>query len=112
MQRVSAMHGTGFLASPFPPTTPGLDTRRPPDELMCLNDDVGVADSGGSRRGRAHSASIKHPKHIAGLDADLGPTFNCDLDRRLTPKGSQIGQPVVQMILVHNQNHDMISLIC
>ena len=56
-----------------------------------------------------HPDSIKHSKRIAGLDADLGSTRNCDLGRGLAPNGSHVGQPVVQMILVRNQNHDRIS---
>ena len=64
---------------------------------------------GEAGRGRTRSASIKHQKRIVGLDADLGSTRNCDLGRGLAPNGSHVRQPVVQMILVCNQNHDRIS---
>jgi hypothetical protein len=109
VQRHLSMLATGFLALPFPPEPSASTLVGPPDELRCPNDNVGVADSGGSSDAAEHPDSIEHPKRIAGLDADLGSTPDCDLGRRLTPKGSQVGQPVAQRILVRNQNHDMIS---
>ena len=77
MQRRLSMHATGSLALPFPPRTPGSTLVGPPDELRCPNDNIGVADSGGSYDAVGHpeldQASANYRVH-RGRNWDLYPT--------------------------------------
>ena len=96
------------LSPSHSPNDPRSETRRPPDELMCLSDNIGVADSGEVMRCRTHPDSIKQAKRIAVLDADLGPTSNRDLGRHEPEKvtNQATGCP---NDLGPQPNHDMIS---
>jgi hypothetical protein len=107
--RVSEIRAAGLLALPFPQQPPASTLAGPPDELMCSNE-LPVVNSGGSDDSASHTpSSAKHSKCIVGPPSELGPIFNRDLGRVLTPMRSQIVHRLSTMILICTENHSGIS---
>jgi hypothetical protein len=71
MQRDLSIFATGFLALPFPKNL-RFGTRRPPDELWYPNDNIGVADSGGSYNAVGHPELDQAPAIYRATEAEIG----------------------------------------
>jgi hypothetical protein len=106
MHRDLLMLATGFLALPFPQQPPVRHSPAP-DELSCPNDNIGVADSGGSYITLSDTRnSIKHPQSIVRPTPKLGLISDRDLARR-TGMRSQIGLPSDPEGPIDHQGHDL-----
>ena len=72
MQRHLSMLAIGFLALPFPQEPPASTLAGPPDELRCPNDNIGVADSGGSYDAVGHPELVQASAIYRAIEAGTG----------------------------------------